>query len=412
MSRKKTAAEIIAVMSLSFLLMAVGATTPALASIGRFFPTVDGNTLILLTTLPQLTLVPFSIFAGEIAGNSIGYRPLALLGALVITIAGIVPYILNDFTAILVARSILGAGIGLISPLPSALIMNLFEGKMRENLMGMVTLLTNAGNLFFMMIGGALCAIGWRNTFFAYFIGIPVFAMIFFLLPEPPKVGKPSSAASAPVPKGKITGAAIFWMAVYGSITFFTYPFFLNMSEMVKTNNLGNSAVSGFIVSMSTIGGMAASGVFGWIFRVTRRFTVPIGFALCAAGFLPMIFETNVPVFAAASFLIGFAFGLILPAVSMYIGFAVVPSARVFALSLMMGIPNLTMFLTSYFFSFIKSVFHITYDRYIFVIGLVYYAVNILILLIVKTPYKCGKPEPADPKIERAGQEVGSSAKS
>jgi MFS family permease len=66
---------------------------------------------------------------------------------------------MNNFTGILIMRCIFGAGLGIISPIPAALIMNFFSGKEVENLMGYNGVIQNVGGIVFQMIGGILCVV-------------------------------------------------------------------------------------------------------------------------------------------------------------------------------------------------------------------------------------------------------------
>jgi len=371
--KKSNITTIVSIMTLAFMATCLMAMNPALASIGNAFPEIDGTTLTLISTLSMLVVVPFSLLAGKVAGSKVKYRTLALVGILIVSFFGILPYFLNNFYIILISRAFCGAGAGIISPLPSTLIMQLFDGKTRENLMGMNNLAFNAGGMVFQLIAGLLCAIYWRNTFFVYAICVIGLMIVFFMLPEPPRIEEKDENSGK---KEGITGKAYFWIFTYVLIVFFTYPLFLNMSSLVEKGNLGTAAVSGFILTMSTVGGIVASALFGMMFRFAKRRTVSIGFFLCAVSYVIMIFENNVVAFTMASVLSGLGIGFVTPTAFMYLGLEVEPAARPFAMSLMMGLPNLAMFATSYFFSFIKYIFNITYPRYIFVIGLVFYAAS------------------------------------
>lgn len=369
---KKGLSVIIAILLLALLDASNNATTPAIASIGKAFPTIDNSTIILLSTLPMLFIVPFSLLSGKLAGVKIKYRTLALIGILLIGIAGVTPFFLDNFYAILAARAVSGIGIGLSAPLANAYILNMFEGKTMQKLMGLSRVSSSAGGMTFQMIGGILCAMNWRNTFLVYSIALVGVIYLFFKLPEPPKHEKPV------VIKGikrsnKINSTAIIWILLYTFMTFFTYPFYINMSSLVANGNLGDAATSGLILTTSSLAGMIGSFIFGYIYKFLNRKIIPIGFILCTMTYVIMIFCNNAIAFAIASFLTGFGFGLIVPAVNMYAGLAVPPESRAFAMSLIFALPNLAMFSTSYFFNFIKMAFNITYDRYIFVIGIFFY---------------------------------------
>lgn len=80
-------------------------------------------------------------------------------------------------------RGILGAGLGIIFPLGSALTLNLFEPKEAENLMGIGVVVGNVGDIVFQLLGGIFCAINWRFTFITYLLGAVslIIVILFFL---------------------------------------------------------------------------------------------------------------------------------------------------------------------------------------------------------------------------------------
>lgn len=162
---KKISVVAFAILSFSFLAMAMGTTSPALASIGKAFPQVNFSIIVLIATLPALFVVPFSVIGGRLVGNVVTYRSLIIIGIVIFLIGGTAPYFMDSFTGILVMRALLGAGLGLISPIPVALIMNFFEGKELENLMGYNSVIQNIGGIVFSLLGGVLCTINWRDTF-------------------------------------------------------------------------------------------------------------------------------------------------------------------------------------------------------------------------------------------------------
>lgn len=390
--QKSKITTITAIMTISFLATCLMAMNPALASIGNAFPEISIDTLMLISTLPMLIVVPFALLAGKVAGNKVKYRTLAMTGMIIIAIFGTLPYFLNDFYIILVSRALCGAGAGLISPLSSALIMDFFDGKTRENLIGINNLAFNAGGMVFQMVAGLLCAIYWRNTFIIYLISVLGLVIIFFMLPEPEKAKEGEENTGK---KDKIPGKAYLWIFTYVLIVFFTYPLFLNMSSLIEQGNLGTAAVSGFILMMSTMGGMVSSLFFGSMFRWAKVKTVSIAFFLLAVAYLIMIFENSVVAFTIASVLSGIGMGFVAPTCFMYVGQEVSSAVRPFAMALLMALPNLAMFLTSYFFSFIKFAFSITYSRYIFVIGLVFYIIGTVYFWFKKaqTPEKPSEAE-------------------
>lgn len=72
----------LAVMSIFLLSMGASTITPALASIFSAFTYKDYsvNTLLLVSTLPYLLVIPSSLIAGMLAGSKIKYKMLAVIG--------------------------------------------------------------------------------------------------------------------------------------------------------------------------------------------------------------------------------------------------------------------------------------------------------------------------------------------
>ena len=83
--------------------------------------------------------------------------------ALILFLAGgVAPAFLNNFTTLLLSRAVFGIGIGLLSPLGNALVLGLFEGQERANMLGLGGVVMNLGGIAFQMLVGFLAAISWR----------------------------------------------------------------------------------------------------------------------------------------------------------------------------------------------------------------------------------------------------------
>ena len=112
MESKKTVT--IAIMSVFFIAMGIGTITPAIQDIAEAFPHLSFSTILLVSTLPSLFIIPSSILAGMAAGSKVGYRTLLIWGTLLFSLAGAAPIFMSNFTTILVARALFGIGLGII----------------------------------------------------------------------------------------------------------------------------------------------------------------------------------------------------------------------------------------------------------------------------------------------------------
>lgn len=365
-----------AIMSFTFLAMGMGTTSPALASIGKAFPDVDFSLILLVATIPALAMIPSSMIGGKLAGGIVRFKTIVLSGIILFIVGGTLPYFMNNFPLILVMRVVLGIGLGLMSPVAPALIMNLFEGKTRENLMGINGVVQNIGGIVFQMLGGILCAIHWRDTFLAHLLAVIPFLIVLFLLVEPPKVEKASSE------KIKMPGGVYSWAIIFGVYTLLLYPMLTGMSSLVIDNNLGTAAGAGLALTMFTVGGMISGAVFGQLFRFAGRFTFVAGVLLNAVGYIFMVYGNSLTLLIIGATIVGVGFGIILPAVMMEIGLLVPPQVTPFAISLAIAFMSVGGFLSGFFFALLKGTFGITSMRFPFVFGIacfvLYSVVNIL----------------------------------
>jgi len=391
MSKNKTIVSF-AVMSVFFIAMGIGTITPAIQNIAEAFPDIAFSTILLVSTLPSLTIIPATLFAGAVAGNKMKYRTLLLIGILLFVVAGVAPAFLGNFTAILISRAVFGIGLGIISPLGNALILGLFEGQARANMLGLSGVVMNIGGIAFQMLGAILCAINWRYAFYAHALGALSLIVVFFLLPEPEKVEQPAGGASAP--KAKMPGSVYLISLLFGLAMMLNYPMMVNMSTIIITGNLGNAASAGAVLSMFTVGGMVAGVLFGKVYQKATRFTIPIGLGIIAIGMGLVNFANNLAIITAGATTVGFGFSLVMPAVMMMLGMIVPPQAFAIATAILMAVMNGFAFLSTYYVAIIGSVIGRQPIREpIFIAMLVYAAATVVYTLMnLKAPAKPSVP--------------------
>jgi len=222
-----------AILSLFFICAGAAVVNPALQGLAEAYAGVPFTTVLLIATLPTLMYVPFSVLAGAVAGSVIKFRTLALGGAVLWVVGGLAPFVFSDFMAVIVARVVFGIGLGIVSPLGGALILRLFEGKTRANLMGLGSALMNGGAIVFMLIAGVLAAQQVQLVWLVHLIGIVALVMLALWLPEPEKIVKVAGAAKVPTPLG-VWG----YIVVFSVATTLMYPMLLTMSTLIVESGL------------------------------------------------------------------------------------------------------------------------------------------------------------------------------
>lgn len=369
---------LIALFAFAFLGMEVGATTPALASIGAAFPNVPFSTIVLIATLPSLFCIPSSLLAGRLAGSVMKYRTIVILSAGINVIAGVGPFFVHDITSILVFRSIFGLSSGAVYPLVPGLVFAYFsEDQERANFTGAAYMCMSIGGVIFQMLGGLLCTYKWNYTFLVYVIGILSFVLITLFMPEPEK------RASADGKQLKINyklPGKVFLYALMGLILFILeYPFLTGMSSLVMTENLGSPAIAASIVTMFSVGAILLGMTYGLFYKIFKKFMFSFGMAIFALGYVILLVTQNAVAYMISGFFVGYGVMCLINSLNMWAGKAVDKEVSSFAISIVQAIFSLGGFLSGFVVAFITGVFHATAPKFPFQYGLAVIAVALIV---------------------------------
>ncbi|TYP47002.1 MFS transporter [Thermosediminibacter litoriperuensis] len=365
-----------AVMSIFFISMGIGTITAAIQNIAEAFPQIPFSTILLVSTLPSLFIIPATALAGMIAGNKIGYRPILIIGTLLFAIAGAVPVVMSDFTLILISRAIFGIGLGMIMPLGNALILNLFEGQQRANMLGLSGVVMNLGGIVLQMLGAVLCTISWRYAFLPHLLGLVTLIMVIFMLPEPEK------KEGAVKEKVKTPASVYLISTLIGIAMMLNYPMLVNMSTIIITGNLGDAASTGLVLSMFTVGGMVAGAIFGKLHQKVQRFTISIGLFILSIGMAFVNYANSLMALTLGATLVGMGFGIVMPAVMMIIGMIISPAGFAAASGILMAFMNLGGFVSTYYIALLSAIN--SSIRFPIFVAMVVYMISTLIYTLTK----------------------------
>ncbi|KYO64632.1 Bacillibactin exporter [Thermovenabulum gondwanense] len=380
MGKSKTS-TVVAVMSVFFIAMGIGTITPALQNIAEAFPNLPFSTILLASTLPSLFLIPATAWSGMVAGSKVGYRTLLLLGSLLFAVAGAAPYFMNNFTTILVARALFGIGLGIISPLGTALILGLFEGQQRANMLGLSGVVMNLGGIVLQMLGAVMCTISWRHAFLPHLLALITFFMVLSMLPEPEKRKEDTATG-----KDKMPGAVYLIGALFGISMMLNYPMLVNMSTIIITGNLGDAASAGVVLSMFTVGGMIGGAVFGKLHQYIKLNVIPLSLIIISLGMGSVFYANSLIMLTVGSTLVGFGFSILMPAVMMIIGSIVPPAAFASASGMLMAFMNLGGFISTYYIALLLNINN--YIRFPIFVAMVVYAISAVVFYtLIKTKY-------------------------
>lgn len=364
-NRKSYAKIVFAIFALSSIGAINGAIAPAIQTIGNAFPDVPYTSLLMVSTLPSLIMVPSSVLTGVITGKVIKYKTMLYIALLCMGIGGILPYFLTEWTLILGAMAVFGVGYGVISTLVSALVFNLIPSEKQANIIGLQGTINFIGGMLFMLLGGVLATKGWRLPFLLFAASFVVLAVVAIFLPEPEKSEEPVQTAGASKPSHRIPVIVWIWSLVLAVISILQYPSMLNISTIFEQMGL-NAAMAGTATTLFTVGCIIAGTAFGKIYGKIGYYVLPLGFAVMAVSQILMATGTNFMMFAIGELLIGFGFFSAVNLLLMACGSAVPPEQAPMAMALTQVGMGVGGFLSGYVYAAIMEMLEITSMRFQF----------------------------------------------
>ncbi len=363
----------LAILTLYFFSMGFSLVTPGMAKFAEAFPDRE---YALINSLPTLFIGLAGLMLGPLAGRRMKFRTLAVLGSTLAMVAGVGPAFTSDFAAILVCRMVFGFGLGLLIPMANALVNGNYEGDRRAGLLGLGSLVFNAGGIIIQFIGGLLADMGWQMTFYGYFLYAAAIAMSPFI----PEARIAEAGTGGPLDRR--IWAIVVLFAVYGMMQFSVMQ---NTAELFEARDAGGATVAGLVLSLFTVAGCIGGMSFGILRHRFPRAVFPLLWTLSCSGLaLVAAFETGT-VMTAGMFLSGIGFGLIIPslidwtgsictAAMLSVGTAVVTSSMYFGnflsiawkqvLDALFGeymVSNIWIFVV---FSAVMAVFFVLYNPY------------------------------------------------
>ena len=368
------------VLSISLLLLAATAVSPALANISAAFPGVSAQTIMLLVALPSMTMVLASLVFGKLS-EYLSRRGLFQLGMVLFLSGGISPYFMNDLSLILVMRAVLGLSLGIIFPLSIVLISDFFAGHERDTVMGLQSVAVNLGGIIFSMLGGLLCTVDWHNTFLAYTVGFGVLLFVCLYLPEPVRA-KAAAGPDNPAAKAPLSGKVYFTEALVFIYNLLIFAFFTNVAIQVVGENLGNAASAGLALTVFTGGGLLGGLVFGKTMQTLKQFTIPLGWLVTGIGMSLVAGVHDFEVLLAGCFIGGIGFSTTCPAFFVALSVMSPPSRVAFSIALASALSGIGQFVAPFVFELIAAPFNQGPGRfYLLVSAVAFLAVGLLLLL-------------------------------
>lgn len=248
-----------AVLSLSLLLASVSVAGCLLGDLANEFPELSTSTLQMFVSFPVIGGMIANVTGGILAPK-IGKKNLCLLGISLAFCGAIAPMFIQPFFGKVAVRVVASLGVGLIQPLSASLIVDCFEGKVANTMMGIQSSMVGAGATLFSSTMAAIMVYDWHYAYCAYLYAIAIFLLVLFGIPAfvndiGREVKKPADQTLNDKPKSKLPTAAYIGFA--GQLIFcLGYCALDNCLSLASTET--GTITTTQAAAVASMGGMAA----------------------------------------------------------------------------------------------------------------------------------------------------------
>ncbi|MEU9425304.1 MFS transporter [Streptomyces sp. NPDC048342] len=160
-----------------------GATIAPIIEVIRQALDVGSTAAGLVLTAHSLAIALVSPLVGR-ATDRFGPRLPLAAGLGVYGLGGGAGLVIDSYPVLFVSRLVLGVGAAAVFVCSTAALLGLYQGQMRDTVMGWRTTATTAGGFLYPLAAGALGNYSWHAPFAIYLIGLPLGAATLFALPR------------------------------------------------------------------------------------------------------------------------------------------------------------------------------------------------------------------------------------
>lgn len=361
---------LLAIWSISAITSLPGlAVSPILGDLDKIFPHVSELEIQMLTSLPNLLIIPFVLLSGKIT-ESKGKIPMLILGLGIFLLCGIMYFFASSIDALIIISCFLGIGAGLIIPLSTGLIADVFTGEYRTEQLGLSSSITNVTLVFATLIAGWLANYNWHLPFVVYLMPLVCLVLCNYLRPRYLKDNanlvndtqiqtKQDVTTNSYIKPGQMINKRLLigLMVIYFFATYVGMIVTYNLPFVIQSYHL-SSDYSGTLISILFLAIMLPGLFITKIIRILSDYALVAGFGLMAAGLFMIVFFKNIYIIGAGTFIIGFGYGIIQPLIYNKTVLTARIQKAVLALAFVMSMNYVALVTIPFIADFFESVFH------------------------------------------------------
>lgn len=271
---------------------------PVLSLVSEQYSGYSTTLIQLLQTVPYGLLMVGSAMVGWMTTRWTKKR-LQIFGLLVIAVTGVLPFLTDSFIVLFAARILIGFGFGIVSPLNTAVIAEVYEPDERAGALGLHVVGMGLGAMFGNLLGSILAGAGIRYFYLVYAVAFVSAAVVVATQKETP-----------PTPAEKAADAHLTMDVYLISAMSFLHTLFINayntnISLYISDAITKDTSASGLATAMNSVFALLVGAFFTQISGLLKGATLPFSAFAAVAGYVALLFIPGMPGVLIASALCG-----------------------------------------------------------------------------------------------------------
>lgn len=291
------------------------AISPIMGDLTKIFPGTSALESQFLTIGPNLAAIPF-VFLGGWIGTRFNNSKLTTWTCLLYGICGVLFFFVPNMITLIILSFLIGIAAGILSPLASAFIADMFQGDKRTAQYGYTSATLNLVLMGCVIATGYLAKINWRLPFLIYLLPfVPLFFAKGFgkYITNPSDIRKSDQAKSTTKVHYKFSQQVNVPMLVRYCAYYFFITLVIAAISLYIPFRYTDSSTAGNLTSVLFFGIMISGYTLNYFLRLVKNKVAVVVILFIAAGFALMTFWNDVFVVGLGILVATYFYGIAQP---------------------------------------------------------------------------------------------------
>lgn len=306
--------EKVSILALSLVLTTGFSVSSALPYMFEFYKGIPSSQVELLISLPSFGIM-ISLFLNGVLERYLSERQMIVIGLLVLSLCGTLPFFIQSYAFVFIARLIFGMGVGLINAKAISIISERYHGKERVQTLGYRGSAEVVGTALLTLGAGQFMRFGWTAAFLVYGAGLLVLLLFLLFVPyDKAEQQEVKQASQTRMTKAEWT-LTIYLALVAAVIVLSNIAVNLRIPSIIAYELKGEHGTASLLLSAMQLIGIVAGMTFAWLVDLFHRRLLTVIGLLFGATLLGIGLANELIFLSISTVLSGFTYSIALTTV-------------------------------------------------------------------------------------------------